>query len=45
MTVHMPGLRNPSARQQQIMELAAGLAATLHWRATRERRAVGFPAG
>lgn len=43
MTVHMPGLRNPTARQQTVMQLAAELAARLHERATENDVNSVFP--
>jgi alkylation response protein AidB-like acyl-CoA dehydrogenase len=43
MTPHMPALRNPTARQQQIMQLAGELAAKLHERATENDALSRFP--
>ena len=43
MTPHMPGLRNPTARQQQIMQLAGELAAKLHERAAENDPLSRFP--
>ncbi|HEY1936020.1 MAG TPA: acyl-CoA dehydrogenase family protein [Acetobacteraceae bacterium] len=43
MTPHMPGLRNPTARQQQIMQLAGELSTRLHQRATENDPQSRFP--
>jgi len=43
MIIRMPGLRNPTARQQQIMQLAGELAAQLHERVTENDAQSRFP--
>lgn len=43
MTPHMPGLRNPTVRQQQIMQLAGELAAELHERVMQNDAQSRFP--
>jgi alkylation response protein AidB-like acyl-CoA dehydrogenase len=43
MTPHMPGLRNPTAWQQQIMQLAGELGEKLHERATENDAQSRFP--